>query len=175
MTSSSIWQTTLTLPTLPLVEGLEEHGTVNSSGFPGLTVNSHPKLVHPGVCGTWPLLTVWYPRFSSGSPPTPTSYNGSLLECAAPGRASQCGTRGLLGLTANPHHTFGPSWSVRHLGRSSQYGTRSFPGLTANPKTHLVPPGVCGHLAAPRSVRTRGFPGLTDNPQPLSIYLNTRE
>ena len=34
-------------------------------GFPGLTANpQHTHLVPPGVCGSWPLLAVWDPRFS---------------------------------------------------------------------------------------------------------------
>ena len=52
----------------------------------------------------------------------------SLLECTAPDRSSQCGTRGFLGLTANPQHTFGPSWSVRHHGRPSSVGPAIFSG-----------------------------------------------
>ena len=132
-------------PNLPLVEGLEGHGTVDSGGFPGLTANpqhtfgsswsvrllaaphsvgpavflgSPPPtlntyLVPPGVCGPWPLLTVWDPRFSWAHR-QPSTHMWSLLECATPGRSSQCGTHGFPGLTANPHNT------------------------------HLVPPGVCG-------------------------------
>ena len=31
---------------------------------PGSPPTHNPHLVPPGVCGTWPLLTVWDPRFS---------------------------------------------------------------------------------------------------------------
>ena len=63
------------------------------------TRNTH--LVPPGVCGSWPLLAVWDPRFSWAHR-QPTTLMWSLLECAAPGRSSQYGTRGFLGLTAKP-------------------------------------------------------------------------
>ena len=34
-------------------------------GFPGFTANpANTHLVPPGVCGAWPLLAVWDPRFS---------------------------------------------------------------------------------------------------------------
>ena len=31
---------------------------------------NNARLVPPGVCGSWPLLAVWDPRFSWGLPPT---------------------------------------------------------------------------------------------------------
>ena len=34
-----------------------------TSRFPELTVNPQRISAPPGVCGTWPLLTVWDPRF----------------------------------------------------------------------------------------------------------------
>ena len=63
------------------------------------TLNIH--LVPPGVCGSWPLLAVWDPRISWAHR-LPVTHIWSLLECAAPGRSSQCGTNGFPGLTANP-------------------------------------------------------------------------
>ena len=66
------------------------------------------------------------------------------VECAAPGRSSQYGTRGFPGLTANPQHTFGPSWSVRLLVAPRSMGPAVFLGSPPNLNTHLVPPGVCG-------------------------------
>ena len=57
----------------------------------------------------------------------------SLLECAAPGRFSQCGTHGFPGLTANPQRIFGPSWSVRLLAAPRSVGPAVFPG---SPPTH---------------------------------------
>ena len=123
----------LTLPTCPL-EGLEGHGINPQHTFgPSWSVRflaaprsmgpavfrahrqpTSTDLVPPGVCGPWPLLAVWDPRFSWAHR-QPATQIWSLLECAAPGRSSQCGTRGFPGLTANPQHTFGPSWSARHL------------------------------------------------------------
>ena len=47
------------------------------------------------------------PAVFQGSPPTHTN-SWSLLECAAPGRSSQCGTCGFPGLTANPHQLLVP-------------------------------------------------------------------
>ena len=67
---------------------------------PPLTLNTH--LVPPGGCSAWPLLAVWDSRFSRAHR-QPTTHIWSLLECAAHGRSSQCGTRGFLGFTANPH------------------------------------------------------------------------
>ena len=58
-------------------------------------------LVPLGGCGSGPLLTVWDPRFSSGHRQHST-HAWSLLECAAPGRSSQCGTRGFPGPTCQP-------------------------------------------------------------------------
>ena len=65
-------------------------GSCNNLGFPIPTT----KMVHPGVCGTWPLLTVKDPRFSWVHR-QPSTHLWSLLECAAHGRSSQCGTRGV--------------------------------------------------------------------------------
>ena len=49
--------------------------------------------VPPGVCGSGSLLAVWDPKLNMG---TLSSHNHeSHLECAAPGRSSQCGTRGV--------------------------------------------------------------------------------
>ena len=118
------------------------------------------------MCGTWPLLAVWDPRFSRahretrnthlgpswsvrlmaapcsmgpavflGSPPTHNAI-WSLLECAAAGRSSQCGTHGFLGPTANPQHIFGPSWSVRLLAAPRSMGPAVFLG---SPPTHNNP------------------------------------
>ena len=61
---------------------------------------------------------------------TESTIHWSLLECAAPGRSSQCGTRGFPGLTANPQHIRGPSWSVRLLDCNAL----------------RFPPAVCGTL-----------------------------
>ena len=58
----------------------------------------------------------------------PTTHIWSLLECAAPGRSSHSGTRGFPGLTANPQHIFGPSWSVRLLAAPRSMGPAVFPG-----------------------------------------------
>ena len=110
-------------------------------------------LVPPGVCGAWPLLAVWDPRFSRAHPQytfgpsrsvrllaaprsvgpavsrahrQPTTHIWSLLVCAAPGRSSQCGSQPTVHI-----------WSLLECaapGRSSQCGTRGFPGLTANPQ-----------------------------------------
>ena len=59
--------------------------------FPGSppTLNTH--LVPPGVCGSWPLLAVWDPRFS-WTHREPSTHIWSLLECAAPGRSAQYGS-----------------------------------------------------------------------------------
>ena len=98
--------------------------------------------VPPGVCGSWSLLAVWDPRFSwVHRQPT---HAGSLLECAAPGRSSQCGTRGFPGLTANPQHMLGPSWSVRLLAAPRSVGPAVFLGSPPTHNTCWVPPGVCG-------------------------------
>ena len=53
--------------------------------------------------------------------------------CAAPGRSSQCWTRGFPGLTANPQHMLGPSWSVRLLAAPHSVGPAVFLG---SPPTH---------------------------------------
>ena len=98
------------------------------------------------------------PAVFPGSPPT-HKYNWSFLECAVLGRSSQYGTRGFLGLTANPQHIFGPSWSVRHLGRSSQCGTHGFLGFTANPQHIFGPSCSVRLLAAPRNVGPTVFLG----------------
>ena len=45
----------------------------------------------------------------------------SLLECAAPSRSSQCGTREILGFPIT-HNKDGPSWSVRHLAAPRSVG-----------------------------------------------------
>ena len=83
--------------------------------------------VPPGLCGSWPLLAVWDPRFSWAHR-QPTTHAGSLLECAAPGRSSQCGTRGFPGLTANPQPMLGPSWSLRLLAAPRSVGPAVFMG-----------------------------------------------
>ena len=138
------------------------------SGGPAV-VGSNNALVPLGVCGAWPLLAVWDPRFSRahrqttthiwsllaaprsvgpavfpGSPRNPQTHIWSLLECAAPGRSSQYGTRGFPGFTANPQHTFGPSWSVRLLAAPRSMGPAVFLGSPPTHNTPLVPPGVCG-------------------------------
>ena len=77
---------------------------------------------------------------ASGQP----THSGSLLECAAPGRSSQCGTRGFPGLTANPQHMLGPSWSVRLLAAPRSVGPAVFLGSPPTHNTCWVPPGVCG-------------------------------
>ena len=145
---------------------------------------------------------MWDPRFSRAYRQPPTHF-WSLLECAVHGRSSQCGTRGFLGLTANPH-TLGPSWSVRRHGRSKQCRTRGFSGLTANPqhtfgpswsvrrhgRSSSVGPAVSRANRQPLtdfgpswSVRlhgrssqcgTRGFSGLTANPHTLGPSWSVR-
>ena len=142
--------------------------------FPGSPPTHNTQLVPPGVCGSWPLLAVWDPRFSRahrqptthiwsllecaasgrssqygtrcfpGLTANPTIHIWSLLECAASGRSSQYGTRGFPGLTSNPQYTFGPSWSVRLLAAPRSMGPAVFPGSPPTHNTHLVPPGVCG-------------------------------
>ena len=62
-------------------------------GLLGLTANPQHTLVPPGVCGS--MTAPRSPAVCSGSPPTHNTL-WSLLECAAPGRSSQCGTRGFL-------------------------------------------------------------------------------
>ena len=105
------------------------------------TLNTH--LVPPGVCGSWPLLTVWDLRFSWAHR-QPSTHIWSLLSVRLLARSSQDGTRGFPGLTANPQHTFGHLLECAAPGRSSQYGTRGFLCSPPTLNTHLVPPGVCG-------------------------------
>ena len=62
----------------------------------------------------------------------------SLLECAAPGRSSQCGSRESLGFPIT-HNKDGPSWSVRLLAAPRSVG----PTVVGSDNT-LVPLGVCG-------------------------------
>ena len=167
---------------------------VGPAVFRGSPPSRNTLLVPPGVCGSRPLLTVWDPRFS-GAHRQAATHSWSLLECAAPGHSSPCGTRGFPGLTAKPQHTVGPSWSVRLQAAPHRMGPAVFRGSPASRNTLLVPPGVCGsrplltvwdprfsgahrqaathswslpECAAPgRSspYGTRGFPGLTAKPQ----------
>ena len=52
----------------------------------------------------------------------PSTHLWSLLECAAHGRSSQCGTRGFPGLTANPHpHKLFSTQCERKLPHSHTY------------------------------------------------------
>ena len=111
--------------------------------FLGLPPTHNTTLVPPGVCGAWPLLAVWDPRFSRVHR-QPSTQLWSLLECAAHGRSSQCGTRGFPWFTANPQHTFGPSWSVRRMAAPRSMGPAVFLGSPPTRNTPLVPPGVCG-------------------------------
>ena len=71
-----------------------------------LALSECPKghFVPPGVCSSWPLLTVWDPQFSRAHRQR-TTHTWSLLEYAAPGRSSQSRTRGFPRLTANPQHS----------------------------------------------------------------------
>ena len=117
--------------------------TRNRNHRTGAQWPTHTLWVPPGVCGSWPLLAVWDPRFSWVHR-QPTTHAGSLLECAAPGRSSQCGTRGFPGLTANPQHMLGPSWSVRLLAAPRSVGPAVFLGSPPTHNTCWVPPGVCG-------------------------------
>ena len=60
------------------------------------------------------------------------AHSWSLLECAAPGRSSQCGT-----IATWPHRQLtthlGPSWSMRLPAAPRSVGPAFFLGLTANP------------------------------------------
>ena len=89
---------------------------------PGLTANPQR---HTGpscsVCGSWPLLAVWKPPVF---PALTATHSWSLLEYAAPGRSSRCGTRGFPGSTAKPERTRGPSWSVQLLAAPCSMGPR---------------------------------------------------
>ena len=102
-------------PNLPLEGGLEGHGTVDSERFPGLNVD--PQHV---VGPSWSVRRLAAPHSVGpaiflGSPPT-LNTPSVLLECAAHGRSSQCGTRGFV----------------------------FSPGSPPTLNTPLVPPGVCG-------------------------------
>ena len=100
----------LACPTVWYRRSVPNRGTTKIHPAPGgwvgaVFLGSPPTLntllVPPGVCGSWPLLTVWDPRFSWAHR-QPSTHIWSLLECAAPGRSSQYGTRAFPGLTANP-------------------------------------------------------------------------
>ena len=93
--------------------------------------NTH--LVPPGVCGLPGRSSQYGTRGSPWAHRQSSTHIWSLLECAAPGRSSQYGTRGFPGLTVNPQHTFGPSWSVRLLAAPRSVGPAVFPG---SPPTH---------------------------------------
>ena len=71
------------------------------------------------------LLSIWDPPFSWAHRET-AAHIWSLLECAVHGRSSQYGTRRFPGLTANPQHTFGPSWSVRRMAAPRSAGPAVF-------------------------------------------------
>ena len=98
------------------------------------------------------------PAVYSGLPPTLTPL-WPLLQCAAPGRSSQCGTRGFLGLTANPHHSLVPPGVLRHLAAPRSVGPAVYSGL---PPTHhsFGPSWSVRLLAAPRSVGPAVYSGL---------------
>ena len=90
--------------------------------------------------------------------PPNPTYIWFFLECAAHGRSSQCGTRGFLGSPPNPTYI----WSLLECaapGRSSQCGTLGFPGITANPQHTSGPSWSVRLLAAPRSVGPADFLG----------------
>ena len=76
----------------------------------------------------------------------------SHLECAAPGRSSQCGTCGFPGLTTNPQRVFGPSWSVRLQAANRSMGPAVFLGSPPTLNTHFGPSWSVRLLAAPRSM-----------------------
>ena len=88
-----------------------------------------------------------------------TAYIWSLLECAALGRSSQYGTRGFPGLTANPQHMFGPSWSVRHLAAPRSMGPAVFLGSPRNPQHTFGSSWSVRLLTAPRSMGPAVFLG----------------
>ena len=132
-------------------------------GFPGSPPTRNARLDPPGVCCCWPLLAEWDPRFSWACRP-PATHSWSLLECAAPGRSLQCGTRGFPGLAAHPQRTLGPSWSVRLLAAPRNVGPR-FSWACRPPTTHACSLLECAAPGRSSQCGTRGFPGLTANPQ----------
>ena len=107
--------------------GSEQLDVVSDVGLGLVPFHPHNEhLVPPGVCGStrdWSAPGVCGlaaphsvgPAVFLGSPRQPATHLWSLLECAAQGRSSQCGTRGVFFLGSPP---------------------------TLN--TPLVPPGVCG-------------------------------
>ena len=82
-----------------------------------------------------------------------------LLQCAAPGRSSQCGTRSFPGLTRQPRNTLLVPPGVCGSWPLLAAWDPRFPGLTANPQRKLGPSCSVRLLAAPRSVGPALFLG----------------
>ena len=81
--------------------------SVGPAVYSGLPPTLTP-LWSPLECAApWPLLAVWDPRFTRAHR-QPSPLFGPSWSVRLHGRSSQCGTRGLLGLTANPPHI----WSL---------------------------------------------------------------
>ena len=136
--------------------------------FPGSPPTHNAYLVPPGVCGSRPLLAVWDPRFSWAHR-QPTTRIWSLLECAAPGRSSQYGTRGFHGLTANPQRVFGPSWSVRLLAAPHSMG----PAVSTHRETVDKLPRLGKEHEDEMDTRCRKRPRLPMVPNHSSEYSST--
>ena len=77
----------------------------------------------------------------------------TLLECATPGRSSQCESRNYLGFPIT-HNKDGPSWSVRHLAAPRSVG----PKVVGSNNT-FGPSWSVRRMAAPRSMGPAVFPG----------------
>ena len=90
----------------------------------------------------------------------------SLLESAAPGRSSQCGTRGFLGLTDNPQSTGSPSRSARLMAAPSSVGPAVF--LGSAPTRHATKPfdGTTLPRGGGVSAPAAGMMCLVEHPTP---------
>ena len=90
----------------------------------------------------------------------------SLLESAAPGRPSQCGTRGFLEPTDNPQSTDGPSRSARLMAAPSSVGPAVF--LGSAPTRHATKPfdGTTLPRGGGVSAPTAGMMCLVEQPPP---------
>ena len=95
-----------TLNTLLVPPGVYGSMVAPRSVGPAVFLGSPPTLtlwVPPGVCGAMAAPRSVGPAVFLGSPPTQNTL-GPSWSVRLHGRSSQCGTRGLLGLTANPQH-----------------------------------------------------------------------
>ena len=75
----------------PLSAFRQRHGSDRVLALSECPKGTPLTLVPPGVCVSWPLLAMWNPQ-SSWAHRQPATSAWSLLEGAAPGRSSQCGT-----------------------------------------------------------------------------------